>query len=174
MEFYQVNFEVIEEAFLSAESKEHIQQIFLAIATSALDSELRCLTSANLPPSLRSLPTALSLTNDKAVTLVISLHNLMKEYIGTSMMDENVLAARFPPTFKKALKTLIFKTMREVAPTAKKYLQEEFSGLPKLRDFDWRLDVKTASKNQERMKQPVLYVELDLEGRGNAQKFEGN
>ena len=70
----------------------------------------------------------------------------MKEYIGTSMMDENILASRFPPNFNKQLKTFIFKTMREVAPQAKKYLQEEFSGLPKLRDFDWRLDVKTASK----------------------------
>ena len=46
----------------------------------------------------------------------------MKEYIGTSMMDENILASRFPPNFNKQLKTFIFKTMREVAPQAKKYL----------------------------------------------------
>jgi hypothetical protein len=45
----------------------------------------------------------------------------MKEYIGTSMMDENILAAKFPQTFKKQLKTLLFKTMREIAPQAKKY-----------------------------------------------------
>ena len=45
----------------------------------------------------------------------------MKEYIGTSMMDENILAAKFPENFKKQLKTLLFKTMREIAPTAKKY-----------------------------------------------------
>lgn len=45
----------------------------------------------------------------------------MKEYIGTSMMDENILAAKFPQTFKKQLKTLLFKIMRESAPTAKKY-----------------------------------------------------
>lgn len=36
--------------------------------------------------------------------------------------------------------------MRDIAPIAKKYFQEEFGGLPKLKDFDWRLDVKTASK----------------------------
>lgn len=64
--------------------------------------------------------------------------------------------------------------MRDIAPQAKKYFQDEFSGLPKLRDFDWRLDVKTASKQQERMKQPVLYVKLDLEGQGNATEFEPN
>lgn len=88
----------------------------------------------------------------------------MKEYIGTAMLDENVLAQKFPPTFKKALKTFLFKMMREFAPRTKKYFQDEFSGLPKLRDFDWRLDVKIASKLQERMKQPMLYVKLDIEG----------
>ena len=62
-------------------------------------------------------------------------------------MDENILAAKFPQTFKKQLKSLLFKTMRDIAPQAKKYFQDEFSGLPKMRDFDWRLDVKTASKN---------------------------
>jgi hypothetical protein len=45
----------------------------------------------------------------------------MKEYIGTSMMDENILAAKFPQTFKKQLKSLLFKIMREAAPIAKKY-----------------------------------------------------
>ena len=53
--------------------------------------------------------------------------------------------------------------MREYAPQTKKYFQDEFSGLPKLRDFDWRMDVKIASKQQERMKQPMLYVKLDLD-----------
>ena len=54
--------------------------------------------------------------------------------------------------------------LRENAPAAKKYFQDEFSsGLQKLRDFDWRLDVKISSKTQERVKQPVLYVEMDLE-----------
>ncbi len=44
--------------------------------------------------------------------------------------------------------------------------------MPKLRDFDWRLDVKIASKTQERLKQPVLYVKLDMEGQGNGMEVE--
>eukprot|EP00349_Pseudokeronopsis_sp_Brazil_P004282 CAMPEP_0202958168 /NCGR_PEP_ID=MMETSP1396-20130829/2526_1 /ASSEMBLY_ACC=CAM_ASM_000872 /TAXON_ID= /ORGANISM="Pseudokeronopsis sp., Strain Brazil" /LENGTH=89 /DNA_ID=CAMNT_0049676063 /DNA_START=265 /DNA_END=534 /DNA_ORIENTATION=+ len=89
-------------------------------------------------------------------------------------MDENVLAARFPPNFKKPLKTFLFKIMRDAAPIAKKYFQDEFSGLPKLRDFDWRMDVKVASKQQERMKQPVLYVKLDIESQGNGREALDN
>lgn len=69
MEFYKVNFEVIEESFLQAESKEQIQAIFQAIATSALDSEIHCLKTDNLPLSLRSLPKTLGVSNDKAITV---------------------------------------------------------------------------------------------------------
>lgn len=98
----------------------------------------------------------------------------MKEYIGTAMLDENVLANKFPPTFKKQLKTFLFKMMRENAPKTKKYFQDEFSGLPKLRDFDWRLDVKIASKKQERIKQPMLYVKLDIESQNNGKDEESS
>ena len=32
-----------------------------------------------------------------------------------------------------------------------------------MRDFDWRLDVKISSKDADRLKQPTLYVKMDLE-----------
>ena len=76
----------------------------------------------NLPECLRKLPENLQLTNDKAVTLIVSLHNLLKDYIATSMMDENILAEKFPPDFKKQLKSFLFKQMREVAPLMKTYV----------------------------------------------------
>jgi hypothetical protein len=57
--------------------------------------------------------------------------------------------------------------MRKVAPLMKSYVQDQFTGTNKLQDFDWRLDFKISSKNQERMKQPVLYVKMELEGSNN-------
>ncbi len=45
----------------------------------------------------------------------------------------------------------------------KKFVEEEFAALPKMRDFDWRLDLKTASKTQERMKKPSLYLSLEMQ-----------
>lgn len=121
MEYNKINYAVIEEAFMNAESKDYIQQVFQVVATNILDSEIYTLKSDNLPASLKSIPKTLNISNDKALILILSLHNLMKEYIGTSMMDENVLAAKFPTTFKKQLKSFIFKMMREFAPQTKKY-----------------------------------------------------
>ncbi len=101
MDYNKINYQVVEEAFMNAESKEYIQQIFEAVATNILDSEVYTMKSENLPQSLKTIPKILGITNDKALILILSLHNLMKEYIGTSMLDENVLAGKFPPTFKK-------------------------------------------------------------------------
>ena len=84
--------------------------------------------------------------------MIISLHNLLKEYISTSMEDETVLAEKFPEDFKKSLKSFLFKAMREVAPTCKQYVQTNFTSTTKLNDFDWRLDFKISSQQQERMK----------------------
>ncbi len=74
MDFNNINFEVLEEALLAAESKEQIHAIFTAIASNSLDSEILCLNSDNLPPSLRTIPKTLSISNDKAVTVSMIWH----------------------------------------------------------------------------------------------------
>ncbi len=149
MELNKINYTVIEECLLTADSKEYLEAIFKAAAVQHLDSELTSLKGENLPQVLQSLPQTLQIPNDKALVLVLSLHNLMKEYIGSgAMLDENILANKFPATFKKQLKSFLFKMLREHASATKKYMQDEFpSGLQKLRDFDWRLDLKISSKN---------------------------
>ena len=131
MEHNKINYQVIEECFLAAESKEYIEAVFKASASLSLDSELNLVKGENLPAVFKSIPKTLSIPNDKALVLISSLHNLMKEYIGSgSMLDENILASKFPATFKKKLKSVLFKLLREHAPHAKKYMQDEFtSGL---------------------------------------------
>lgn len=122
MEYNKVNYQVVEECFLAAESKDYIEAVFKASASLALDSELACLKGENVPAVLKLIPQTLNVPNDKALILISSLHNLMKEYIGSgSMLDENILASKFPATFKKQLKSFLFKMLREHAPTSKKY-----------------------------------------------------
>ena len=68
-----------------------------------------------LPPSLRTLTQSLSITNEKALVLILSLHALLKEYIAVGMNDESEIASKFPEDFPKKIKTFLFKMMREVA-----------------------------------------------------------
>ena len=168
MDTQSINFAIIEEAFSAAESKEQLYAIFVASASGKLDSELAVVKGANMPEVLKQLPQTLGISNEKTAILVMSLHNLLKQYIATSMADETVLANAFPENFKKSIKSFLFKAMREVAPLTKTYIQDQFTSTQVLEDFDWRLDFKVQSKQQDRMKQPNLFVKLDLQG-GNQQ-----
>ena len=56
MELHKINYTVIEECFLSAESKEYIEAVFKASTTGALDSELNCLKGENISSLLKSVP----------------------------------------------------------------------------------------------------------------------
>ena len=122
MEFNKVNFLVIKECFENCDSKETIFSIFQASACYVLDAELKVLKPDALPPSLRTLPQTLGISNEKALVLILSLHALLKEYIAVGMQDENELAEKFPEDFPKKIKTFLFKMMREVAEPSKVYL----------------------------------------------------
>lgn len=134
----------------------------MASATGKLDSEATIAKGDNLPSTLKAIPSQLGISNEKTNILILSLHNLLKQYISHSSLDETVLANAFPENFKKSLKSFLFKSMRDIAPLSKTYIQEKFTSTNILEDFDWRLDMKVASKQQERMKQPMLYVKLEL------------
>lgn len=79
---------------------------------------MKVIKSDDLPGVLKSLPSTLNITNEKAVVLILSLHALMKEYIAS---DEETVLARFPEQFNKKIKTFLFKMMREISVTAKQF-----------------------------------------------------
>ena len=78
MEYQIINYPVIEEAFLAAESKEVLYGIFMASATGKLDSDLGQLKSENLPETLKQVPVTLGISSEKTQILIISLHSLLK------------------------------------------------------------------------------------------------
>lgn len=165
MDYQYINYDIIEEAFMNAESKDQLYQIFVASATGKLRNDVTLMNQNNLPETLKKIPESLSLTQEKALTLIISLHNLMMQYMALCVptQDETVLAEKLPEAMQKQVKTFLFKQMRAAAPLTKNYVQDQFTGTSKMVDFDWRLDFKISSKQQERMKQPVLYVKLELD-----------
>jgi hypothetical protein len=121
MEFNKVNFRVIEDCFTAAPSKELLYNIFVACSQNMTDSEVKVIKVDAMPAVLRQLPEQLSITNEKAVMLILSLHTLMKEYIAVGKDDEEAFAGRFPESFAKKMRVFLFKTMRSVADDCKSY-----------------------------------------------------
>jgi hypothetical protein len=81
MDTSNINFAIIEEALQGAESKEQLYSIFTASATGKLDSEATVNKGDNLPNVLKTVPTTLGISNEKTNILILSLHNLLKQYI---------------------------------------------------------------------------------------------
>ena len=67
MEYNKINFQVLEECLIAAESKEQIQSVFIASATNILDSEIFLLKSDNLPQTLKTIPKIMNISNEKAL-----------------------------------------------------------------------------------------------------------
>ena len=53
MEHNKINYQVIEDCLLAAESMDYIEAVFKTSATFVLDSEITCLKGENLPTVLR-------------------------------------------------------------------------------------------------------------------------
>ena len=56
MEHNKINYQVIEDCLLAAESMEYIEAVFKASACGTLDSEITTLKGENMPTTLKGLP----------------------------------------------------------------------------------------------------------------------
>ena len=89
MEFNPINFEVLEECLMAAESKEYLQTVFTSLPIYSLDSEIFTVTSDNLPQNLKNLPKTLGVSNEKALTVrILPLTSLVGHFF--AQFDERV------------------------------------------------------------------------------------
>ena len=76
---------------------------------------------------------------------------------------QEVAYSKFPEDFNKKLAKLIFQILAKQEAEFKAYLEDRNSGLPKLVDFDYRVDLKQFNKNQETVREPILKLKLMVE-----------
>ena len=69
-QYYLVNYEIIQEAFMNAESKEQLNEIFMASATGKLSNYWKAVKADNLPECLRKIPQTLQISNEKSQILI--------------------------------------------------------------------------------------------------------
>jgi hypothetical protein len=72
------------------------------------------------------------------------------------------LGPLFPNEFHKDLKTLILQIVTAHLPEWRETAINTSCSLPRLQDFDWRIDVKRASDTMSNMSVPTVLVQLEV------------
>lgn len=108
---------------------------------------------------------ALALTQEQALKLIESLGSLLKHAVFQGSTDPQQMLSLFPENFHKNLRDLLGKIIIDNMAEWKSQAVHSQVSLAKLVDFDWRVDVKTASDTVARMSVPTCILNLQVEGR---------
>lgn len=89
------------------------------------------------------------------------MHQLISESLYNSYSAEEVLA-RLPGDLVEKMKNLIAKIITVHMPEWGGQVLHQQVSLPRLQEFDWRLDLKSASDSMHRMNVPTVLVQLKV------------
>ncbi|XP_046863670.1 COMM domain-containing protein 9-like [Xenia sp. Carnegie-2017] len=110
-----------------------------------------------------SITDVLDCDSTEAGQLFSSLIMLVKNCLYEGLGDRQSIASIFPGTFHKNLKDLLSKIIVENLTGWKEQAMTTQVSLPKLADFDWRVDVKTSSDAITRMSVPTCLLQLKIQ-----------
>lgn len=95
--------------------------------------------------------------------LLESLISLVSAAMFECLTEPKAISELFPGNFHKNLRELITKIIAENMPLWRTNAVNEQVSLPKLVDFDWRVDVKTSSNAISRMSMPTCIMQLQVQ-----------
>ncbi|XP_033752057.1 COMM domain-containing protein 9-like isoform X2 [Pecten maximus] len=112
---------------------------------------------------LASVGDVLSIDPHKSRQLVRSLGALLKTAVFHGDTTPSSLQALFPSNFHKNLRDLLVKTMMENMNSWRNSALNNQVSLPRLVDFDWRVDIKTSSDTITRMSVPTCVLQMKVQ-----------
>ncbi|KAL9955939.1 hypothetical protein ACROYT_G037344 [Oculina patagonica] len=140
---------------LKAQSKEFVRTLF---------HEAFRYRNDTVPISvLKNVSTSLDAGLDEARQLLESLISVVCAALFECLTEPKAVYELFPENFHKNLRELISKIIAENMPLWRTNATNEQVSLPKLIDFDWRVDVKTSSNAISRMSMPTCIMQLQVQ-----------
>ncbi|XP_062509816.1 COMM domain-containing protein 9-like [Corticium candelabrum] len=98
---------------------------------------------------------------------VVELYKAIALVINTCLYEgfsePETLAAMFPESFHKNLKELIVKIIVENLDSWRQSVAGSQVSLPRLQDFDWRIDIKSSANSMARMSVPTCIVQMQVQ-----------
>ncbi|CAC5388335.1 COMMD9 [Mytilus coruscus] len=105
----------------------------------------------------------LSVDKRNAQQVLQSLKSLLQAAIFQGYTSPTELQTLFPGNFHKNLRDLLIKIIVDNINSWKTYAINNQVSLPRLVDFDWRVDVKTASDAISRMSVPTCILQMQVQ-----------
>ncbi|XP_058965839.1 COMM domain-containing protein 9 [Pocillopora verrucosa] len=140
---------------LKAQSKEFVRTLFHEAFSYRSDA-----VSVSV---LKNVAASLDAGLDEARLLMESLVAVVRAALFECLTDPKAVYDLFPENFHKNLRELISKIIAENMPLWRTNAINEQVSLPKLIDFDWRVDVKTSSNVISRMSMPTCIMQLQVQ-----------
>ncbi|XP_077994929.1 COMM domain-containing protein 9-like [Glandiceps talaboti] len=112
---------------------------------------------------LDNISVTLSIQHNAAKQMLRCLSSLIQCAIFEGCSDITSIHALFPADFHKNLKDLLSKIMAENLQSWKNRSVNNQISLPRLVDFDWRVDLKTSTDTISRMSMPTCVVQLKIQ-----------
>eukprot|EP01083_Nonionella_stella_P068492 181868_1 len=103
----------------------------------------------------------LGIQTDELLSLFSSCCSLIRVALYSSH-SENPTTYLFPSDFHAQLRALLTRLVKSALPQWRQTAALQVVGPPRLADFDWRMDIKTSSRNVPRMSVPTVFVSMKL------------
>lgn len=151
----EMNFEPLGH-LLKASSKDQVQKL---CAQSFMYRDLI------QPPDevVKKTSESLKIETKDTIALLHSLSSLVRQTLFHNCSDAASVAKIFPDNFHRNLKDLLSKIIAENLSSWKSNTISSQVSLPKLMDFDWRVDIKSSSDSLSRMSVPTCILQLKIQ-----------
>ncbi|XP_054714955.1 COMM domain-containing protein 9-like [Uloborus diversus] len=127
-----------------------------------------------VPPNtvLKSLVDSFSIETSEATKLFTALTGLIKFILFHGHSTHESISSLFPEDFHKNLKDLLSKILSDHFSSWKSAAVTSSISMPRLTEFDWRVDLKMASGKVARMNEPTCILHLKINDPGLPENHE--
>ncbi|XP_064634279.1 COMM domain-containing protein 9-like [Lineus longissimus] len=130
-----------------------------------LSNEAYLLRSSNQIPGdvVKKTTEALGIDQKESYKLILALGGLIKKSLFLSSSEPGPVLALFPDNFHKNLKELLTKVILDNLNNWRNRAISSQVSLPRLLDFDWRVDTKMSSDAIARMSIPTCILQMQVQ-----------
>lgn len=112
---------------------------------------------------VQSIAKAMNIEKEQSQKLHTALGRLLKKALFVDTQDPEILLALFPANFHNNLKELLVKIILDNQARWRKEAISNQVSMPRLADFDWRVDLKAASGTISRLSVPTCLVQFKVQ-----------